>query len=118
LDHLYIFTNRLHKTLSEQSGRGIVDKYRKLAKIDSKITPHMFRHTFASMMLEEGIDIRYIQSMLGHSSILTTQIYTHISKNYKRMILKKHPREKFVIYQYNLLQRLSDKLKWVFENHF
>lgn len=55
----------------------------------------MFRHTFATSLLEAGVDIRYIQSMLGHSSIATTQIYTHVTTQKQTLLLaEKHPRSK------------------------
>ena len=58
-----------------------------------KSATHMFRHTFATQLLEEDVDIRYIQHILGHSSITTTQIYTHISSNKQKEILyHKNPR--------------------------
>lgn len=89
------FTNRLYKPLSDQSVRGIINKHCKLAGIETHITPHMFRHSFATLLLEEGVDIRYIQQLLGHSSILTTQIYTHVAgKKQRDILLKKHPRNK------------------------
>ncbi len=56
------------------------NKYASLAFIDLHITPHMFRHTFATSLLEEDVDIRFIQEMLGHSSINVTEIYTHVSE--------------------------------------
>lgn len=59
----------------------------KINNIPIKITPHMFRHTFASLLLEEDVDIRYIQHILGHSSITTTQIYTHIYSNKQKNIM-------------------------------
>ena len=62
------------------------------------MTPHMFRHTFASMLLEEEVDIRYIQHILGHSSITTTQIYTHVSDHKQKEILQmKNPRDRLLI---------------------
>jgi len=87
------FVNRLCRPLSAQSVRGIVRKYAKLAGIGQRITPHMFRHSFATLLLEEDVDIRYIQRLLGHSSIVTTQIYTHVAGKKQRDILAaKHPR--------------------------
>ncbi len=89
------FVNRLHKPLSDQSVRSIIKKYSKLAGVEAHITPHMFRHSFATLLLEEGVDIRYIQRLLGHSSIVTTQIYTHVAGKKQRDILsEKHPRNK------------------------
>jgi site-specific recombinase XerD len=62
------------------------------------ITPHMFRHSMATMLLEEDVDIRYIQRILGHSSITTTQIYTHVTSSKQKEILRiKHPRNKIQI---------------------
>ena len=95
-EHEYFFINRLHHRLSEQSVRNMIDDYAKNAKISQHITPHMFRHSFATLLLEEDVDIRYIQQMLGHSSITTTQIYTHTSIGKQKTILEtKHPRNKF-----------------------
>lgn len=94
----YLFVNKLGNNLSEQSIRNMVDNYAKAASVDLHITPHMFRHTFATALLDEDVNIRYIQQLLGHSSIVTTQIYTHISTNKIRNILEcKHPRNKFQI---------------------
>lgn len=94
----YFFVNRLHNRLSEQSVRYMIDDYAKNARITQHITPHMFRHSFATLLLEEDVDIRYIQQMLGHSSITTTQIYTHTSIGKQKAILAtKHPRNKFEI---------------------
>lgn len=91
----YFFINRL----SEQSVRNMINNYAIGAKIPIHITPHMFRHSFATLLLEEDVDIRYIQQMLGHSSITTTQIYTHTSINKQKSILSaKHPRNKLEIY--------------------
>ena len=95
-EHDYFFINRLQNRLSEQSVRYMISDYAEHAQISQHITPHMFRHSFATLLLEEDVDIRYIQQMLGHSSITTTQIYTHTSINKQRAILTtKHPRNKF-----------------------
>ena len=94
----YFFVNRLCNRLSEQSVRNMIDYYSKSAGTTLHITPHMFRHSFATLLLEEDVDIRYIQQMLGHSSITTTQIYTHTSINKQKDILTaKHPRNKIEI---------------------
>lgn len=92
----YFFTNRLKNRYSEQSARNMITKYIKECGINYHITPHMFRHSFATYLLDNDVDIRYIQHLLGHSSIATTQIYTHISNTKEKSILsKKHPRNKF-----------------------
>lgn len=94
----YIFINRLGNRLSEQSIRNMIYKYSSEINLNLHITPHMFRHSFATLLLEEDVDIRYIQQMLGHSSITTTQIYTHTSINkQKRILATKHPRNKLTI---------------------
>ena len=89
----YFFVNRLHRKLSEQSVRFMINRYAKLSQVNQHITPHMFRHSFATLLLEQDVDIRYIQRMLGHSSISTTEIYTHVSNaKQKEILLHKHPR--------------------------
>ena len=89
----YFFVNRLQHKLSDQSVRFMINHYADLAGISQHITPHMFRHSFATLLLEQDVDIRYIQKMLGHSSISTTEIYTHVSNTKQKDILvHKHPR--------------------------
>lgn len=94
----HFFVNQSGGSLSDQSVRRAINKYTALAAIDLHITPHMFRHTFATSLLEADVDIRYIQEMLGHSSINITEIYTHVAMSKQRDILTtKHPRNTFNI---------------------
>jgi len=93
----YFFLNKRYERVSEQSVRNMIKKYCAYAEISMKITPHMFRHSFATLLLEENVDIRHIQHLLGHSSITTTQIYTHIALEKQKEILQlKHPRNKIL----------------------
>ncbi len=88
-----LLANRLRKRMQPHSVRLLLCDLSKNAGLTTKITPHMFRHTLATMLIENGIDIRFVQKLLGHSSILTTQIYTHLSTSAQRhTIAKKHPR--------------------------
>ncbi|MCM1467166.1 MAG: tyrosine-type recombinase/integrase [Alistipes sp.] len=92
----HFFVNLSGRALSDQSVRHMINKYASLAAIDLHITPHMFRHTFATSLLEADVDIRYIQEMLGHSSINITEIYTHVAMAKQGDILRtKHPRKDF-----------------------
>jgi len=92
------FVNRLSSRISDQSIRFLIKRLCAKAAIEQNITPHMFRHSFATLLLEEDVDIRYIQRMLGHSSILTTQIYTQVTVEKQRQILTtKHPRNKITV---------------------
>ena len=81
--------------MSPQSVRMLVRQLASTCGIKKHVTPHTFRHTFATLLLEEDVDIVYIQHLLGHSSIMTTQIYTHVNLHKQREILQaKHPRRK------------------------
>jgi len=91
----FFFINRLGAPLSTQSVRLMVREYTRKAGITKRVTPHTFRHTFATLLLEEDVDIKYIQNLLGHSTISTTQIYTHVnSGKQKKILATKHPRRK------------------------
>ncbi len=91
----HVFINKVGKPLSTQAVRNLVAKYVQVCGISKNITPHAFRHTFASLLLEEGVDIKYIQEFLGHSSITTTQIYLHTSNQRKKdIMMSMHPRQK------------------------
>ena len=93
----YFFVNCRKARYSEQSVRNMVEKYMAWSDYPQHITPHMFRHSFATLLLEADVDIRYIQGLLGHSSVTTTQIYTHISSSKQRKILAtKHPRNQIL----------------------
>lgn len=94
----YFFVNKRKQKLSDPSVRFMINRYAALAGIEQHITPHMFRHSFATLLLEQDVDIRYIQKMLGHSSISTTEIYTHVSNTKQKDILvNKHPRNFMVV---------------------
>ena len=91
----YFFLNNRKQRFSEQSVRTVIRNLERQIDSDMHITPHMFRHSVATMLLEEDVDIRYIQKILGHSSITTTQIYTHVTSSKQREIIRtKHPRNK------------------------
>ncbi|WP_299547441.1 tyrosine-type recombinase/integrase [Seonamhaeicola sp.] len=94
----HLFINRFGNPLSEQSVRLLVKKLSKAARIQRNITPHVFRHSFATLLLEGGADIRYIQHLLGHSSIMVTQIYTHVNERKKtELLISKNPRNLITI---------------------
>ena len=92
-DSGYFFVNKLGRRMTEQSVRNMINFYCKQCGVDMHITPHMFRHSFATLLLEEDVDIRYIQRMLGHSPITTTQIYTHVRLQNKKRYLKQSIQE-------------------------
>jgi len=89
-----LFINCIGKRLSPRSIRRMINKYMQLAHLNKKISPHVFRHTFATHLLNGGADLRSVQELLGHESLSTTQIYTHITKDkliktYKNSIPRK-----------------------------
>ena len=88
----YIFTNRRGQGLSRVMVFYIIKELATKAGIRKTISPHTFRHSFATHLVEGGADLRAVQEMLGHESITTTEIYTHLDKNFLRETLKKyHP---------------------------
>lgn len=94
----FFFVNRNGERYTEQSIRLMLKKYAKLAGVERNITPHMFRHSFATYLVEEGVDISCVQQILGHSSIKTTQIYIHVAAKRQAEILRElHPRNRMNI---------------------
>ena len=83
----YIFLNRLGTGLSRISVFNIVKELVEKAGIKKTVSPHTFRHSFATHLIEGGADLRAVQEMLGHSSIITTEIYTHINRDYLKSIV-------------------------------
>ena len=93
IDH--VFLNKNGKKLSRVMVFKIIKRLTELAGIKKNVSPHTLRHSFATHLVEGGADLRAVQEMLGHQSITTTEIYTHLDKNYlKQSILDHHPLEK------------------------
>ncbi len=90
-----LFLNRRGGKLTREMIFLVVRKQAKIAGIQKNVSPHTFRHSFASHLVENGADLRVVQEMLGHESILTTEIYTHIdTKKWQKTILRFHPKRK------------------------
>lgn len=100
-DTPYIFVSlsnfSTYKQLSRNSIEELVRTYAKQAGIDKKVTPHTLRHSFATSLIKKGADIRSVQTLLGHASITTTQIYTHVDDKYLKKV-------------HDLLDELGDEL--------
>ena len=89
----YVFLNRYGTPLSRVSAFKSVKTYALLAGVRKNISPHTIRHSFATHLMENGVDIRFVQEMLGHESVSTTEIYTHIdTSTWHTSILSHHPR--------------------------
>jgi len=88
-----VFLNKFGKPLTARSVERMIKKCGKISGIATRVTPHTFRHTFATHLLDRGADLRSVQELLGHERITTTQIYTHLTiERLKELYLKSHPR--------------------------
>jgi len=93
-DTKVLFVNKHGQRLSTRSVRRKMDKYLKMAGLDPNISPHTLRHSFATHMLNNGADLRSVQELLGHQSLSTTQVYTHLTtRRLKEVYDSAHPRE-------------------------
>lgn len=89
-----VFLNRFGRSLSRISMFSMVKRQALAAEIDKEISPHTFRHSFATHLIENGADLRGVQEMLGHENIATTEIYTHVEgSKWRKEIISHHPRE-------------------------
>jgi len=89
-----VFLNRNGRKLTRVMVFHIIQQLKERAGLHKKISPHTFRHSFATHLIEGGADLRAVQEMLGHESITTTEIYTHLDREYLRdAILRYHPRQ-------------------------
>lgn len=91
----HVFVNLRSKQLTSRGIQYLMDKHAKAIGMHMKLHPHMLRHSFATHLLDNGADIRVVQELLGHSSLSTTQIYTHVTTAQLVKVYKKaHPFEK------------------------
>jgi integrase/recombinase XerC len=88
-----LFLNKNGARISQRGARKAIGRWFKIAGFAKKISPHTLRHSFATHLLDRGADLRSVQEMLGHKSLATTQIYTHVTaESLKRVYDKAHPR--------------------------
>ena len=91
----YLIVGKKSEKLTTRRVEQIIDDIIKRTSIKLNITPHMFRHTFATHLLDNGCDLLVVQELLGHASLSSTEIYTHVSNEHLREVyLKCHPRNK------------------------
>jgi len=86
----HIFVSRNGKALTRAMVNNILNKWTRISGMNRSVSPHMLRHSFATHLLEGGADLRFVQALLGHTDISTTQIYTHLDKHYLKEIYKSH----------------------------
>ena len=91
-DSSYLFTNCSGKVMSRQGFWKLIKHYGESADIDTEITPHILRHSFAAHMIENGADLHAVQKMLGHSDISSTQVYTNVNARLRKVYAQTHPR--------------------------
>jgi integrase/recombinase XerD len=84
-----LFVNRVGAMMKPQSVRARLRRHGREVGLSRRVTPHMLRHTAATLLIETGVDIRFVQRLLGHSSIATTEIYTHVSDEALRVTLER-----------------------------
>ncbi len=89
-EHQYVFVNNRGGVLTDRSVRRILDKYVQKLALQKNVSPHTIRHTFATHLLEHGADLRAVQELLGHASLSTTQIYTHITNERINKVYQKN----------------------------